>query len=84
LGLQEITLEVLRSAIEERKDKAGFLVDGFPRKLDQAKEFEEKVAKCQFVLYFECSEEEMAKRLTKRGETSGRIDDNEETIKKVS
>lgn len=78
----EITLEVVRAAIQEHKGKAGFLIDGFPRKLDQAKEFEEKVAKCTFVLYFECSEAEMTKRLLVRGQTSGRIDDNEETIKK--
>jgi len=78
----EITLEVVRSAIIENEGKSGFLIDGFPRKLDQAIEFEEKVAKCKFVLYFECSEEEMVKRLVERGKTSGRIDDNEETIKK--
>jgi len=78
----EITLDVVRAAILENQTKAGFLIDGFPRKLDQALEFEEKVAKCKFVLYFECSEEEMVKRLTERGKTSGRIDDNEETIKK--
>jgi len=78
----EITLEVVRSAILEHQGKAGFLIDGFPRKLDQAIEFEEKVAKCKFVLYFECSEGEMIKRLMERGKTSGRIDDNEETIKK--
>jgi UMP-CMP kinase len=35
-----------------------------------------------FVLYFECPEEVMLKRLLKRGETSGRVDDNVESIKK--
>jgi len=30
----------------------------------------------------DCSEEEMTQRILKRGESSGRIDDNEETIKK--
>jgi UMP-CMP kinase len=34
------------------------------------------------VLYFECPEEVMMKRLMKRGETSGRVDDNEESIRK--
>jgi len=33
-------------------------------------------------LYFECSNEEMTKRLLERGKTSGRSDDNAETIKK--
>ena len=34
------------------------------------------------VLYFEVSDETMKARLLKRGETSGRVDDNEETIAK--
>lgn len=33
------------------------------------------------VLYVEASDETMVKRLLKRGESSGRVDDNEETIK---
>lgn len=34
------------------------------------------------VLYFECAEEELKKRLLERGKTSGRSDDNEESIVK--
>ena len=63
-------------------DAAGFLIDGFPRQLDQALEFEKDIAKCKFVLYYECGEAELEKRLLKRGETSGRSDDNIESIKK--
>ena len=33
-------------------------------------------------MYFECSPETMKQRLLARGETSGRVDDNEETIAK--
>ena len=34
------------------------------------------------MLYFEVADDTMVKRLLKRAETSGRVDDNEETIKK--
>lgn len=34
------------------------------------------------ILYFDCDEQELVKRLLHRGQTSGRSDDNEETIKK--
>lgn len=37
---------------------------------------------CSVILYFNCSEKEMTTRLVNRGKTSGRVDDNEETIKK--
>ncbi len=34
------------------------------------------------MLVFECSEDVMVQRLLARGATSGRVDDNEETIRK--
>jgi len=36
----------------------------------------------EFVLFFDCPEEAMEARLLKRGETSGRTDDNPESIRK--
>ncbi|KAJ3158326.1 hypothetical protein HDU86_003035 [Geranomyces michiganensis] len=77
----EITIALLHAAMKEAKSSR-FLVDGFPRKMDQALKFEEAVCPSKFVLYYECPEQEMLKRLMKRGETSGRVDDNIESIKK--
>ena len=59
-----------------------FLIDGFPRALDQAHAFESGVQPCDAVLFFDCSEDAMRARLLERGKTSGRADDNEETIVK--
>src|SRR5271169_612827 len=41
----EITIELLQNAIQEhvRKDRRKFLIDGFPRKMDQALAFESNV-----------------------------------------
>jgi UMP-CMP kinase len=36
----------------------------------------------KFTLFFDCSEASMEKRLLQRGQTSGRADDNIESIKK--
>ncbi|KAI9026917.1 adenylate kinase-domain-containing protein, partial [Hyaloraphidium curvatum] len=77
----EITIALLSNAMAKAKTKR-FLIDGFPRKIDQAEKFEETVAEASLVLYFECSEDEMLRRLTVRGETSGRVDDNIDSIKK--
>lgn len=79
--------EAGHSIPEEHKDKwtdgkGRFLVDGFPRKMDQAIKFDESVCPSQFVLFLQCSEEVMLKRLLERGKTSGRADDNIESIKK--
>lgn len=55
---------------------------GFPRKMDQALHFESSVCPSQFTLFFDCPEEVMQERLLNRGKTSGRSDDNAESIKK--
>ena len=55
---------------------------GFPRKMDQAVRFEEAVCPSKFTLFFDCPEDVMAERLINRGKTSGRTDDNAESIRK--
>ena len=45
-------------------------------------QFERDVATCDVLIYFDVPDQIMTERLLKRGETSGRIDDNEETIAK--
>ncbi|KAJ9099685.1 bifunctional uridylate/adenylate kinase [Naganishia cerealis] len=81
---QEVTIALLQQAIQEKYSEGAtkFLVDGFPRKMDQALTFEEKIARSSITLFFECPEAVMLKRLLERGKTSGRDDDNEESIKK--
>jgi len=78
---QEVILELLRDAMIAKKDCKGFLIDGFPRDVPQGIKFEKTVGKCKCILYFECSNECMTERLLSRGKTSGRTDDNSETIK---
>ncbi|USW57932.1 Putative adenylate kinase/UMP-CMP kinase, P-loop containing nucleoside triphosphate hydrolase [Septoria linicola] len=82
---QEVTIQLLENAMKETISTTGnkkFLIDGFPRKMDQAIKFQEIVCPMAFTLFFDCPEETMRKRLLHRGETSGRADDNEESIKK--
>lgn len=90
----EITVKLLENAMADTLSKQGegegdaqgkgarFLIDGFPRKLDQATFFEQTVCISQFTLFLNCPEEVMETRLMKRGETSGRDDDNAESIRK--
>ncbi|KAI9142578.1 cytosolic adenylate kinase [Paraphysoderma sedebokerense] len=78
----ETTLKLLRKAIVSSSVSAGFLIDGFPRQMDQALEFEKEMVPPQLVLYFDCPLETLEARLLKRGETSGRSDDNLDAIRK--
>ncbi|GAA0155897.1 hypothetical protein Leryth_000088 [Lithospermum erythrorhizon] len=76
----EVTIKLLhRAMLESGNDK--FLIDGFPRNEENRAAFE-AVTKIEpaFVLYFDCPEEEMERRLL--GRNQGREDDNIETIRK--
>ena len=76
----EIVIGMISSALEHHKDAKGFLFDGFPRTVAQAKALDKlldlKKTNIFRVLALEVSEEELIKRLLQRGETSGRSDDN--------
>jgi len=88
----EVTVKLLENAMTAAlKEKTGegwangqgrFLIDGFPRKMDQALKFDETVCLSSVVIYFSTTEEVMLGRLLERGKTSGREDDNVESIKK--
>lgn len=80
----EITVRLLRNAME-KSGGTKFLVDGFPRDLQNLACWEEKmtpITDLQFLLFLDCSQETMLERLLERGKTSGRNDDNLESIKK--
>ncbi|KAF2112822.1 UMP-CMP kinase-like protein [Lophiotrema nucula] len=84
----EVTVQLLENAMQASIEKEGnagrkmFLIDGFPRKLDQAHAFERSVVPSKFTLFYDCGEAVMEERLLNRGKTSGRADDNLESIKK--
>ncbi len=83
----EVVIGMIDSSIEKNQGARGFLFDGFPRTVAQAEALDKllalKKSAISKVLALEVSEEELVKRLLKRGETSGRSDDtNEEVIRK--
>lgn len=80
----EITVSLLDKAMETNASKH-FLIDGFPRNEDNLQGWlrlmSEKV-EVRAVLFFECPEEICVKRIIHRSLSSGRSDDNEETLRK--
>lgn len=80
----EVVIGMISSALDDNPDARGFLFDGFPRTPAQAKALDNllelKNAPIAAMLALDVSEEELVKRLLKRGETSGRSDDNNENV----
>jgi adenylate kinase len=79
-----VVIGMISSAIDSNESVKGFLFDGFPRTPAQAealdKLLELKKAPISIMLALDVSEEELVKRLMKRGETSGRSDDTNEVV----
>jgi adenylate kinase len=83
----EVVIGMIDSSLDKNPNAKGFLFDGFPRTVAQAEALDKllslKKTEISKVLALEVTEEELVKRLLKRGETSGRSDDtNEEVIRK--
>ncbi|XP_078317843.1 UMP-CMP kinase-like [Crassostrea virginica] len=80
----QITCSLLKRAMEN-SGKDRFLIDGFPRNQDNLDGWNKEmsdVATVIRVLFFNCPEEVCVDRCLSRGKTSGRADDNEESLKK--
>jgi len=62
--------QLVSRVIEENVDKSGFLLDGYPRNLDQAKELDEilkrKSSDIDSVIYLDIDEQTIVDRLSKR------------------
>ncbi len=80
----EVVIGMISYALDDNPDANGFLFDGFPRTSMQAqaldKLLELKHTSINVMLALAVTEEELVKRLVKRGETSGRSDDNNEQV----
>lgn len=79
----EVTVRLLDEAMAASPNKR-FLIDGFPRNVDNVECWEQRMAHCNvnMVLVLDCPEKVMEARLLRRGESSGRSDDNIASIRK--
>ncbi len=72
-------VKVLVKAILERSGQ-NFLIDGFPRSLEQALYLDRHIKEMKIILNVFADDEVMKKRLLNRGKSSGRKDDSDEKI----
>lgn len=81
-----LMVDILASVFDSFQESKGVIFDGFPRTIPQAEALKvmlkERGQDISVMLDLDVPEEELMTRLIKRGQDSGRADDNEETIKK--
>ena len=80
-----LVTELVRARLTGSKPLGGFVLDGFPRSLNQALDSYEwgraRRMTFQAVISLAVEEAELVRRLVERGRRSGRSDDNEVTIR---
>ena len=79
-----VILGLLMPRVLAAADANGYLLDGFPRSLEQAVEARKLAelagAAPDAVVYLDVPREELVRRILARAATEGRADDNEETV----
>ena len=83
----KMIIDILSKSIDEQAEEInGVILDGFPRTVAQAEALETMLngvnKEIAVLIDLKVDDQELISRLLKRGETSGRCDDNLETIKK--
>lgn len=78
----QVTINMLKAEVDKVPNAQGFIFDGFPRTTAQAKALdvflEEKNMSIAATIALEANDEILIERLLKRGQDSGRIDDQDE------
>lgn len=75
LVADDLTLKLVREELKNGQYQSGYVIEGFPRNVNQAQEFKNGVDRA---VYLNASDEEVVKRLLERG----RKDDTQDLIKK--
>jgi adenylate kinase len=80
----KVVIDILEELVEKHLKTKGFVFDGFPRTLAQGEALKTMLAKhgqkIDTVINLEVEDDELIDRLLKRGQISGRADDNRATI----
>lgn len=80
----EVVIGMIDSKLRENQKASGFIFDGFPRTVPQAQALDDLLAtyneQITIMVALVVEEEELTRRLLKRGETSGRPDDQNEAL----
>ncbi len=79
-----VTISMLEKRVEDNPDVQGFIFDGFPRTITQAKALDKflkgRGQEITALIELAVDEDEIVKRILLRGKSSGRSDDNDQSI----
>ncbi|MFK7797605.1 MAG: adenylate kinase [Aureispira sp.] len=84
LAPDSITIRLLKAEMDKTPDATGYILDGFPRNVDQAKALDaflsEQNTAVTSLVELIVADEEVVKRITTRGKEQNRVDDQDPAI----
>ena len=82
----EMTEAIVENRLREDDCSGGFLLDGFPRTMHQVHFLDSHLqsisSKLDAVVSLQVSPDELVQRILQRSQAEGRLDDNEETVRR--
>ena len=70
----DIVLKLVKNALTEKDASKGYVLDGYPRYMQQVRDMEKNSINYDVVVYLDVSKEEVIRRLTKRGRKDDKPD----------
>ncbi|NER51792.1 MAG: adenylate kinase [Symploca sp. SIO1A3] len=81
-----LILDMIRDRLNQSDAHKGWILDGFPRNVNQASFLDELLQElnqtCDYAINLEVPDEVLMSRLLERAQKEGRADDNEDTIRR--
>ena len=70
----KIVLDTLEARLQRKDTKRGYVLDGFPRSMQQVREMERRNIGYDHVVFLDVAEDEVVRRLTSRGRADAKPD----------
>ncbi|GFN77641.1 adenylate kinase isoenzyme 5, partial [Plakobranchus ocellatus] len=71
----DLTIDLIYNKFKSNTEANGFIIQGFPRDMEQAENFQSSISRVDAVFLLDCEEDKLTTAVLERGKLTGRLDD---------
>ncbi|KAK3781305.1 hypothetical protein RRG08_018933 [Elysia crispata] len=75
LAPEDLTIDLIHTTFKNNTEANGFIIQGFPRDMQQAHDFQTMISRVDAVFLLDCEEDKLTSAVLERGQLTGRLDD---------
>ncbi|GFN85255.1 adenylate kinase isoenzyme 5 [Plakobranchus ocellatus] len=75
LAPEDLTIDLIYNKFKSNTEANGFIIQGFPRDMEQAENFQSSISRVDAVFLLDCEEDKLTTAVLERGKLTGRLDD---------